>query len=168
LDNIYDHPGSDPEEYIQSLEFYTRCKPTRNYFYKLHHFPKTILTQKAYANKWLSHGQYENALDGKDLGTLRYEISKDDQASAKNKIFKQMQILFIMIDLVPARLTYHIINKKLYKFIPSFLNPAILTILRTLISSDFESRYFRSIMFGRYFNFIKKKILKCCGWKKGR
>ncbi len=166
LDNIYGHPGSDPEKYIQSLDFYTRCKPTRNYFYRLHHFPKTVLTEKAYANKWLSHGQYENALDGKDLGTLRYEPAQDGSCAPQEKIYKQMQLLFILIDLVPARVTYYIIKKRWYRFFPAFLNSALLTICRTLISFDLESCYFRSIMFTRYFYFIKRKILSHLRLKK--
>ena len=159
LDNIFDHPGSTVEKYIASMEFYTRCRPTRNYFYRLHYFPKTALSQNARKNNWITPEEYDAALDGKELRTLRFEPFVDAETKKNDRLFLQLQIFFIIVDLVPACVTNFIVKRKLYRYLPTFLSPAFLTIFRTLISFDFESRYFRSIMACRYLYFIKKKIL---------
>ncbi|MBU1996373.1 MAG: B12-binding domain-containing radical SAM protein [Candidatus Omnitrophica bacterium] len=159
LDNLYDFPGRNEEEIIQYLEVYTRIKPTRNYFYRLHYFPKTIISQRAVENNWLLPEEYEDSLDGLELRTLRYDRNKADKTLKKTTLFKKMQILFIIIDIVPKSFTKYILDKKIYRYFPTFISPLILTIIRTLTVLDFESRYFRAIFFCRYFHFTKKKFL---------
>ncbi|MBU0469695.1 MAG: B12-binding domain-containing radical SAM protein, partial [Candidatus Omnitrophica bacterium] len=161
LDNLFDVPYYSNDDLIKHLEFYTRCKPTRNYFYRLHYYPNTALSQKAVSKGWISPEAYENCLEGgNELGTLKVDPEHKSIIEKRDKELRKIEVLFIIMDLIPARLTKYIIKKCLYKHFPVFLSPSLLTILRTLLVFDFESVYFRSTIFWRYFIFIKKKSLK--------
>ncbi|HQO58543.1 MAG TPA: radical SAM protein [Candidatus Omnitrophota bacterium] len=159
IDNLFDFPEYSMERYIESLEIYTRYKPTRNYFYKLHFYPHTQMSQIAVQNHWITAAEYEDCLEGGDtLGILRYDTSHGDGGPRSGRESKQAQILFVLMDLIPARWTKIIIQKKWYRYFPPFLNPALLTMLRTLLANDFESRYFKDITFWRYRHFMIKKL----------
>lgn len=159
IDNLFDFPEYSMEKFIESLNIYTRYKPTRNYFYKLHFYPGTKLSQIAVQHHWITASQYEDCLEGGDtLGILRYNASQENNPNRQNRESKQAQILFVLMDLIPAGWTRVIIQKKWYRYFPPFLNPALLTMFRTLLANDFESRYFKDITFWRYGYFMKKKI----------
>ena len=159
IDNLFDFPEYSMENFIESLDIYTRYKPTRNYFYKLHFYPHTKLSQIAVHNHWITAAQYEDCLEGGDaLGILRYDASPGNDRTRQARESRQAQILFVVMDLIPARWTRAIIQKKWYRYFPPFLNPALLTMLRTLLANDFESRYFKDITFWRYTHFINEKI----------
>ncbi len=158
VDNLFGFPDYDDEKYIQSLMHYTRTKPTRNYFYKLKYYPNTVIAQESLKKGLLSHSRYEEILEGKNLDGLRIESGHKKRTNGDIKSIK-MQVLFVIMDLIPRQITGYIIRKRLYHYLPILLNPAVLTVLRTIISSDFESRLFRSEVLWRYGYFLKQKIL---------
>ncbi|MBU1996948.1 MAG: B12-binding domain-containing radical SAM protein, partial [Candidatus Omnitrophica bacterium] len=124
IDNIFAYPGYDDEDLIESLLSYTRHKPTRNNFHRLQFYPKTVISQKALANNWITPEEYENILEGKEIGALRYEHNATTKQKNDRKS-KKIQILFIFMDLLPRKLTYYIIKNKLYRYFPSFLNLSV-------------------------------------------
>nr|MBP7163598.1 hypothetical protein [Candidatus Omnitrophota bacterium] len=108
---------------------------------------------------WITAAEYEDCLEGGDtLGILRYDTSHGDGGPRSGRESKQAQILFVLMDLIPARWTKVIMQKKWYRYFQPFLNPALLTMLRTLLANDFESRYFKDITFWRYRHFMIKKL----------
>jgi radical SAM superfamily enzyme YgiQ (UPF0313 family) len=158
VDNLFGFPGYDHEKYIESLMVYTRLKPTRNYFYQLKYYPNTVLAAQAKEKGWISPARYEDMMDGLDLDNLRIETGRGGKKK-KDKELLKMQILFIIMDLVPRRVTRRIIQHKLYRYLPAFISPVLLTICRTLATFDLETRIFRASMIMKYAYFLPRMIL---------
>jgi len=155
--NLLDLPGQEEEKFIQSMEFYTRVKPTRIYFYKLKYYPKITLTEKAKKEGWLSFSRFEEILDGRNPGGFCVN-SFLEKKKEKNTDSVKIMTLLLLMDIFPSRVTSYIIRKGFYKYFPSRINPAILILLRTILSFDLESRLFLKGAIFRYSYFIKNKL----------
>jgi radical SAM superfamily enzyme YgiQ (UPF0313 family) len=156
-DNLFGFPKYYNDKYIMSLLVYTYVKPTRNYFYQLKYYPNTVLAREAKEKGWISSSRYENLLDGKDLDNLRIDTGIE-RKNKKDKNLLKMQILFVVMDLIPRRVTRYIIQNRWYRYFPTLINPALLTICRTMITFDLETRVFRASVVLKYLYFIRKRL----------
>ena len=150
-DSIFDLPNQTDEDILKSAEKYIEIKPKRIYFYMLRHYPNTKMTRMAYNNNWLSKDRYEEVMDAHNVTS--FSVGGDN---VSKKLIKY-QILFYLIDLLPRGISRFILKKKLYKYFPSFIGPALVVILRNLLAFDMNARLQRAWTINRYFHFTVKK-----------
>lgn len=151
-DSIFDLPNQTDEDILKSAEKYIEIKPKRIYFYMLRHYPNTKMTRMAYENEWLSKDRYDEVMDAHNVTS--FSIGGDNIS----KKLIQYQILFYSIDLLPRSFSRFILRKKLYKYFPTFIGPALVVILRNLVAFDMNARLQRAWAINRYFHFITNKI----------
>jgi len=152
-DSIFNLPGQKEEDVVKSAFQYAEVKPKRIYYYMLIYYPNTTITLRAKQNNWLTAGRYEEILEG--IAVTSFAIGGD----GANKDSIKFQILFYLIDLLPRRISRYIIRKRIYKYFPAFLGPAIIVILRNLLAFDLNARLLRAGAFYRYSYFSIKKFL---------
>lgn len=152
-DSIFDLPDQKEEDIIASAFQYADIKPKRIYYYMLRYYPNTVITKKAKQTGWLTAQRYEEIMDG--INVTSFAIGGDKV----NKNSIKFQILFYVIDLIPKRISYYIIKKRIYRFFPAIFGPAIIVILRNLFAFDMNARLLRAGAFYRYGYFIKSKFL---------
>ncbi len=157
VDNIFDLPGQTEDDITQAALIYSGLKPTRIYYYMLRYYPNTAITKQARDEGWISARRYAEIMDGVDVKSFALEGDRTD----KNSI--RFNILFSLIDLIPAKISRYIIKRKLYRYFPSFVSPAVILILRNIVSWDLNARLLREGAFYRYIYFIKKKIFYLIG-----
>ncbi|MFH2136984.1 MAG: radical SAM protein [Candidatus Omnitrophota bacterium] len=100
-----------PEEKISDLEdmvsFYNEIRPEKVYVFELRPFPNTQMYEmsKEYA-----------AIHNNDRDDLRpFTLSV-----YRNKVFKQIIMLTLMIEFLPKKAISFLLRKKLYRFLPAF------------------------------------------------
>ncbi len=150
-DSIFDLPGQTEQDVIDCAYVYVRIRPKRIYFYMLRYYPKTAMTQAAKERGWITGRRFEEIMDG--VNVTSFAIGGD--AASKRTI--QFQILFYLIDLLPAKMSYFILGKKLYNFFPTVIGPAIVVILRNLVAFDMNARILRKGAFSRYGYYMLRK-----------
>ncbi|HPN57446.1 MAG TPA: radical SAM protein, partial [Candidatus Omnitrophota bacterium] len=151
-DSIFDLPGQTEDDILESARRYAEIRPKRIYFYMLRHYPNTLITRWAKRDNRLTASRYEEVMDG--VNVTSFTIGGDQV----NKRMIQFQILFYLIDLIPKRVSLFIIRKKLYRYFPLTLGPAMIVILRNLLAFDMNARLQRAWAFNRYAHFIGEKI----------
>jgi len=157
VDNIYGFPGQDEESLIHLASFYTHRKPKRIFFYKLKYFPNTIIMKKAQESNELSVFASQEILDGKIEGGLSLDSFMRSRKNG-SKIYPRLQFFFFLLDILPGRMTRYIIKNRLYRYYPSFLNPALFVAMRTIFASDIDTRLLRSRIIPRYISFMRKRL----------
>ena len=151
-DSIFDLPGQTEEDILESARRYAEIRPKRIYFYMLRHYPNTLITRLAKQDNRLTAARYEEVMDG--VNVTSFTVGGDHV----NKRMIQFQILFYLIDLIPKRMSLLIIRKRLYRYFPLVLGPAMIVILRNLLAFDMNARLQRAWAFNRYAHFIWQKI----------
>ncbi len=147
-DNIFGVPVVNDDAYIRSLLPYTDIKPDRILFNQLKYFPRVPITEKAREENFISAGRYESIMEGQDQKGVFLGPDERDRQIQKNSL-KMKSFLFLM-DCLPKTWAKFIINKRLYRYFPAFINPAFVLILRTFLSSDTDTRYFKRRTLSRY------------------
>jgi len=117
----------------------------------LRYYPKTAMTQTAKDRGWLTAKRFEEVMDG--INVTSFAIGGDKV----NKKTIQFQMLFYLIDLLPKRISFFILNKKLYRFFPTIFGPAIIVILRNLVAFDINARILREGAINRYSYYMLRK-----------
>ncbi len=151
-DSIFDLPGQTEEDIIDCALHYVAARPNRIYFYMLRYYPGTRITREVFQQNRISHKRYEDLLDG--VNVTSFAIGGDQM----NRRTLQFQILFYLIDLLPRCISRFIICKKIYRFFPVIFGPAVIVILRNMISFDINARLQRAGAFHRYSYFLIKRI----------
>ena len=151
-DSIFDLPGQTEDDVLESARRYAEIRPKRIYFYMLRHYPNTLITRLAKQDKRLTASRYEEVMDGVDVTS--FTIGGDQV----NKRMIQFQILFYLIDLIPKGMSLYIIRKKLHRYFPVAIGPAVIVILRNLLAFDMNARLQRAWAFNRYVHFIWRKV----------
>ncbi|MBU0503114.1 MAG: radical SAM protein, partial [Candidatus Omnitrophica bacterium] len=157
VDNMYGFPGQDEDNLIHLTRFYTYRKPKRIFFYRLKYFPNTRITKKVQESNELSALASREILDGK----VKVGVSLDSFIhSRKNgsKIYSRLQFFLFLLDVLPGRITRYIIKNRLYRYYPSFLNPALFVAIRIIFASDYDSRLLRSRIILSYISFMRKRL----------
>jgi len=154
VDNIFDLPGQTEKDIIRSAIIYSRLKPTRIYYYMLRYYPNTAITRQARKKGWISPERYGEVMEGANVES--FALGGD--AINKNSI--RFNILFSLIDLIPPGISRYIIKKRLYRFFPAFISPAVILILRNIASRDLNARILRKAAVRRYAYFMKRRIFK--------
>jgi len=157
VDNMYGFPGQDEGSLIHLTSFYTYRKPKRIFFYRLKYFPNTSITRKVQESNELSALVSREILDGKVKGG----IALDSFLYSKNngsRIYSRLQFCFFLLDALPGRITRFIIKNRLYRYYPSFLNPALFVAMRTILANDVDSQLLRSRIIPRYISFMRKRL----------
>ena len=152
VDNIFDLPGQTEKDIIRAAIIYSRLKPTRIYYYMLRYYPNTAITLQAKQEGRISDKRYSEVMEGFNVESFALGGDFTD----KNSI--RFNILFSLIDLMPRRISRYLIRKKLYRFFPGRISPAVILILRNIFSRDLNARLLRRAAFCRYIYFIKKKM----------
>ena len=151
-DNIFDVPGQDDESYINSLLPYTDIKPDRILFNQLKYFPRVPITEKASTEKALSPERYNLIMEGQDQKGIY--LGPDEDRRKDRKSFVKMKAFLYLMDCLPKTWSRFIINKRLYRYFPHFINPAFFLVLRTLFSSDTDTQYFKRRTLSRYWHHL--------------
>jgi radical SAM superfamily enzyme YgiQ (UPF0313 family) len=150
-DSLFDLPGQKEEDIISSAYRYVDIKPKRIYFYMLRYYPNTLITQEAKKRGWLTAERFQQVMDG--VNVTSFAIGGD---RVNNNTIK-FQILFYLIDLLPKKLSRFIIDKKIYRHFPVIFGPAIIVILRNLVSFDMNAKILRKGAIIRYSYFMLQK-----------
>ncbi len=151
-DSIFDLPGQTEEDVLESARRYVEIRPKRIYFYMLRHYPNTLITRLAKQDQRLAPARYEEVMSG--VNVTSFTVGGDQV----NQRMIQFQILFYLIDLIPKSISRYIIRKRLYRYFPVALGPAIIVILRNLLAFDMNARLQRAWAFNRYAYFIWQKL----------
>lgn len=151
--DILGYPGQKEEHIIKAAQIYSEIRPSRTYPFILKYFPKTGITNYALEDGSLSAEDYKKILSG-DYGKY---LSADGNMTKKDVL--QYLFLFLLVRILPKRMTQWVIEKRIYSKIPVFFTPALISILNNFSTSTYESQVNRKSAMSRYVHFFKKKIL---------
>jgi Coproporphyrinogen III oxidase and related Fe-S oxidoreductases len=157
VDNLFGLPGQDYEQLLQANMKYTALRPKRIFFFHLRYYPKTVMLDKVQGKSDVSADRYTDIVNGTDGGGLCLTLPAG-RTSGGDKELKKIKILLFCFDLLPGKAIRFIVNKKLYRYIPSVIAPSLFMFLRTLFSSDLDSRLRIEENVYKYAYFMVKKI----------
>jgi len=155
-DNIFGVPVENDERYIQSLLPYADIKPDRVLFNQLKYFPRVPITEKAREKNFISAQRYDAIMDGQDQKGIFLGPSAASRGDRRQLI--QKKLFLYSLDWLPKTWTRFIINKRLYRYFPTFINPAFVPVLRTFFSSDTDTRYFKRRTLSRYWYHLTPRL----------
>jgi len=113
-DNIYAIPGEEQGTFENFFRFYNSNRVDHVYFYWLKYFPKAGITDWARDNNILDENQYESILNGKRNGP--FNLIKGNTPNDQKKLLP----FFSLIRFFPKKFIDWILNKKIYRFFPTF------------------------------------------------
>lgn len=156
-DNIFGFPDQKEDDFFQSLLAFGDIKPQRIFFYELKYFPGFLITKKAKKNAFISHEEFEDILDGKYKRGVYLNSLLENKNLPNREPLEKKKISLYILDCFSKRILRFFIRKKLYNYSPSFINPAIFMLLRTLFSRDIDSKMLRTRMISHYSHYIFNK-----------
>ena len=157
-DNIFDIPHQNIESYIQSLLPYADAKPNRILFNQLKYFPKTPITKKAKTEKFISLERYNLIMEGKSQRGVFLGPNKGSMRTYRDLI--KAKFFLYSMDCLPKAWIQYSINKRLYRFLPTFIDPAFVIIFRMLFSVDTDTQHFKDRIVAHYKHYIIWRLRK--------
>jgi pyruvate-formate lyase-activating enzyme len=153
VDHIIGFPGEGGQSQIEAAKFYNRIRPNIINSFWLTYYPKLKIVEISQKYGLLSAQDVENIEEG------RFKFTDVQRSYNLNRIkdireIKKVQTLFNIIPYLPAKFNDFLINKKIYKILPTgnFFRISLRKIL--LITSRKKYRIAAIKKLKRYFYFM--------------
>ncbi len=133
-DNIVGLPYEGIEAIEKAARFYNRRRPDRIYFFWLRYYPNIPLTAWARQNGFMTSQQYEDIHDGKNGRPF------SRGGDIHDKMMVKLQILFLLLPMLPVSWVDYILDRKIYRWFPVILPPAVLAACTSFFSSSLNDK----------------------------
>jgi len=151
--DLLGYPGQQDEHIFKAVQMYSAIKPDRSYIFILKYYPNTLITKRAIKDGFINKADYERILDG----FYGKYLTKDGDMTDRKVV--QFLSLFLLARLLPKILIKLILKNRIYRYFPTCLTPALISIFNNLLTSTMESCLNRRIALFRYGYFINKLFI---------
>ncbi|MDD5236789.1 MAG: hypothetical protein PHU91_03920 [Candidatus Omnitrophica bacterium] len=147
-DNILGLPNEGVKDLEDISYFYDRHLPDHIEVFWLRYYPKAEIVSWATENNYIDHNKIEEIEEGRlSCGIVR-------GGDHNSKIARKFSLLFCFFHALPAKWRRYILNKRLYRFLPSFFSPVSLYIMERVFNhSKYDLNISRTI--SRYAYFVR-------------
>jgi len=126
-DAIFGVPGESDEGLEKTAYFYDECLPDHIEIFWLRYYPKTNILEWAFDNGFVSKEEIEDIEEGKVSGGIVVG------SRHSKSLTKKFVLLFYLFHFLPRWLRQLVLQKKLYRFLPSSFPPISLYIVSRIL-----------------------------------
>lgn len=153
-DNIFGLPGQKLEDIIELARCYNQKRVSRIYFFWLRFYPRVKITEWAKDQGLLHAQQYEDIMDGKRSAPFSRGGDTSDSG------FIKLQFLIFLISFLPPKLITWLIERRIYRYLPTIFSPAVLATFTSLFSLAFNDRIVHKKELIRYKDGLTADLVK--------
>ncbi|MFA6448952.1 MAG: radical SAM protein [bacterium] len=149
-ENIANFPGETESDLTEMARFYNETRPDILKVFWLRYFPGTEIVDIAVEKGVLAAADVAKINAGEDAGSVTL-------GAAASRLHKKFYLLFVLSQVAPEKWIEHIINRRLYRFLPtSFFSRIAYTLARLLTRKDYDSEIMMHQHAGRYKFYLKR------------